>query len=172
MKTLMIFAVAVTLTAQNPPRPPGRPPGPPPSFDALQQYLGLSDQQTAQLKQMLHSRAEGNRSRLEEMNAKRRQVDEMVRSGTADAAALGRLMLEVESYRKQVRGADESYFSQAATVLDEQQRAKLKALEDAAKLLPAVHEARTLGLLRAPEGAPPNGPMPMRRPGPPTRERQ
>lgn len=171
MKTLMIFAVAVTLTAQNPPRPMGRPPGPPPSFDALQQYLGLSDAQTSQLRQLMRSRADGNRSKLEDMNAKRRQVDEMVRSGSTDAAALGRLMLEVETYRKQVRGADESFFAQAAGVLDEQQRAKLKALQDAAKLLPAMHEARTLGLVKSPEGAPPNGPLPMRRPGPPpTRE--
>ncbi|MFN7933022.1 MAG: periplasmic heavy metal sensor [Bryobacteraceae bacterium] len=171
MKTLMIFAVAVTLTAQNPPRPAGRPPGPPPSFEALQQYLSLSDGQTAQLRQMMRARADGNRSRFEEMNAKRRQVDEMVRSGSADAATLGRLMLEVEGYRKQVRGADEGFFAQAAGVLDEQQRAKLKALEDAAKLLPAVHEARTLGLLKGGEGMGPQGPAPMRRPGPPpTRE--
>lgn len=168
MKTLMIFAVAVTMTAQNPPRPPG----PPPSLDAIQEYLALTDSQAAQLKQMMHSRADGNRARFQEMNAKRRQVDEMLRQGSADAATLGRLMLEVESHRKQVRSADEGFFTEAASVLNETQRAKLKALEDAAKLLPTVHEARSLGLLKGPEGAPPNGPMPMRRPGPPTRERR
>ncbi|MBL8222055.1 MAG: periplasmic heavy metal sensor [Bryobacterales bacterium] len=168
MKTLMIFAVAVTLTAQNPPRPPG----PPPSLDAIGEYLALSDSQASQLKQMMRSRAEGNRARFQEMNAKRRQVDEMLRQGTSDAASLGRLMLEVESYRKQVRTADEGFFTEAASVLNETQRAKLKALEDAARLLPAVHEARALGLLKGPEGAPRNGPLLMRRPGPPTRERQ
>lgn len=168
MRTFMIFAVAVTLTAQNPPRPPG----PPPSLDTVEQYLALSDSQVSQLKQMMRSRAEANRARFQDMNAKRRQVDEMLRQGTGDAASLGRVMLEVESYRKQVRTADEGFFTEAASVLDETQRAKLKALEDAARLLPAVHEARALGLLKGPEDAPRNGPLPMRRPGPPTRERQ
>jgi len=168
MKTFMIFAVAVTLTAQNQPRPPG----PPPSLDAVQQYLALSDSQASQLKQMMRSRAEANRTRFQEMNAKRRQVDEMLRQGTSDAASLGRLMLELESHRKQVRTADEGFFTEAASVLNETQRAKLRALEDAAQLLPAVHEAKALGLLKGPDGAPPKGPVPMRRPGPPTRERQ
>jgi len=168
MKTLMIFAVAVTMTAQNPPRPPG----PPPSIGAIQEYLALSDSQSSQLKQMMRSRPEANRTRFQEMNAKRRQVDEMLRQGTSDATSLGRLMLEVETYRKQVRTADEAFFTESASVLNETQRAKLRALEDAAKLLPAVHEAKALGLLKGPDGAPPKGSVPMRRPGPPTRERQ
>ncbi|MBL8173871.1 MAG: periplasmic heavy metal sensor [Bryobacterales bacterium] len=169
MKSILIFAAAVTLAAQNPPRPPHRP-GPPPALDAIQEYLALSDAQAAQLKQTMRRRAEANRGRLEEMNAKRRQVDEMLRQGTSDAAAVGRLLLEVETHRKQLRGADEGFLREAGAVLDESQRAKLQALEEAAKLLPAVQEARALGLLTG--GAGPNGVMPMRRPGPPTRARQ
>ncbi len=168
MKTLMLFAAAAVMAAQNPPRPPG----PLPSFDAIQEYLSLSDAQSAQWKQLMRSRAENNRARFQEMHTKRRQLDEMLRQGGSDAAAVGRLTLELESYRKQIRGADDGFLKEAAALLDASQRAKLAALEEAAKLMPAVHEARRLGLLHGgPEGFP-DGPVPMRGPGPPTRARQ
>lgn len=165
MKTLMMFAVALSLGAQDPPRPPG----PPPAFDAIQEYLSLNDSQAAQLKQLMRSRAEGNRARLREMNARHRQLADLLQQGASDAATVGRLMLEVESYRKQVRSADDGFLTEASSLLDETQRAKLKALQEASKLMPAVHEARALGLLPDTDGHAPNGPAPMRRPGPPTR---
>lgn len=167
MKTLMLFAVAAVMSAQNPPPPPG----PGLSFDAVREYLSLSHSQSAQLKQLMRSRVESNRARIQEINQKRRQLDEMVRQGSVDAAALGRLMLEVEGYRKQLRGADDGFLKDAAALLDASQRSKLADLEDAARLIPAVHDARALGLLRGPDGAS-NAPLPLRRPAPTTRARQ
>jgi hypothetical protein len=82
--------------------------------------------------------------------------------GTTDAAAVGRLMLEMAALRKQVEQTQSAVRTQVLAQLTPVQTGKLKTLEEAAKLQPAIHGAAALGLLAPPEG---RGPGMMMGPG-------
>lgn len=166
MRVLTMILFAGVLSAQGPrgPRAQGAPP-----MDELKTYLGLNDTQLEQIRQTRQSFRESMRPLVQEMAAKQRTLRDQIAQGSPDAAAAGKLLVEIDALRKQIRAKHESAQSETAAVLTADQRAKLKALEDAAKLAPMIRQARGAGLLAPPEGMGAGGPGPGRegRPGRP-----
>jgi len=160
LKTILMVFAATALLAQTPPAPP-QPPAD--RFDAVQAAVGLTDAQVTQLLDLRKQEGEAVRATSQQMREKQKALRDALQTGTADAAALGNLLLEIQSLGKKVRQTHESFHAQALALLDDQQKANLAKLEEAMKLRPAIGQASALNLLEGPgpEAGPGPGPGPM-----------
>jgi Spy/CpxP family protein refolding chaperone len=147
------------------PGPMGPPPGPP-RLDAIREYLGLTDDQIQQIQRVRQDAIESNRTVAEPLREKERNLRALVESGTADAAAAGGLTLEIEALRTRMRDLADTVQQNVLALLSAEQLTRLGALQEAAKLRPAVDQASGLGLLGQgpPQGPPPEGPPAAGRP--------
>lgn len=136
------------------PMGPGRRMGP--GLDAVKDYLGLTDAQVQSIQQARQRAGENARTTFEQIRTKQTALRDLLDKGTTDAAAVGKLTLEIEALRKQAKEAMSGVRTQSAAQLTAAQAAKLKSLEEAAELQPALHGAMALGLLEPPD-APAHG---------------
>lgn len=161
IKKFWIAALAATIgiatlaIAQGPHhRGPGGPDGPGKgggaNFEALKTYLGLSDTQVAALRQARTDAFEQAKPTMKENAQKARDLRAEMNKANPDPNTVGRLMTEMKQSREQNRTSQTQIRDKSLAVLTEAQKAKLKALEDAAALQEAVHEARMSGLLNGP----------------------
>ncbi len=150
-----MFAFSSALFAQGP-QAPQQPQGPPPIAE-VKAFLQLSDPQIQQLRDLIGSMADTNRTRNQEIAHKQQQLNDMLQQGSTDANALGRLLIDIQTLRKQAGSTAENFRIQAVALLADAQKTRLKQLEDAAKLAPAIQQAIFLNLL-APPAQPPQGP--------------
>ncbi len=138
---LPILAVWLCVaSAQTPTVPPA------PSLDALKQYLNLTDQQVQQLLDLRRQEAEAVRAIREQILTKRQTLREKLQAG-APAQEIGTLNLEIHQLHQQVLTIHEQYHQKALAILDASQQQKLAQLEEAARLMPAIGQARALGLI-------------------------
>ena len=156
LRTLPFYLFASALLAQAPVPPSAVPPQP----AELKAALGLSDQQIGQLQQLQRDRAQATLPVAEQIGVKQKALQDSLRAGNTDAAALGRQLLDIENLRKQFPEIEKRYREQALQLLSADQRTKLKSLEDLMKSRPAADQAVRLNLLEGPA----QPPMP---PGPP-----
>jgi Spy/CpxP family protein refolding chaperone len=124
-RTIALLTLATVSFAQ--PKPAAR-------LDALKSYLSLSDAQVTSLMQLGKQARLGNRD-------ERQELRKAMRSGTPE---------EVAALRKRLRDSRSGVQGQAQNILTPEQRTKLTALQDAAKLAPALRQAAVLGLLDPP----------------------
>jgi Spy/CpxP family protein refolding chaperone len=149
---LIVFLFTSSLMAQQP-RPDQT--GPVPcqrSTDDLRAALGLDDKQIAALEDLKVQRREAQAPIAMQLREKWRTLNEALKSGQTDAAALGQMLLDIESLRVQRKNNDSHYDEQALAVLTAEQQEKLKKLRMALKLQPAARQAIWLGLLERPRG--------------------
>ena len=171
----LLTAVMSVAFAQPPAGPGGRQAGPPPGrgpmaghpgrmgnpmmkpkFDHIKEYLGLTDANLQAVQQAI-SKNQNNLAGLhEQFAAKQKTVQTLLESGSSEASVIGKAVLEADAVRKQIRKESEGLRAAVLAVLTDAQKAKLNALEEAAKLRPAIEEAHGLFLLIPAEGA---GPM-------------
>ncbi len=143
--------LAVALMAQ--PAPPQAPP-----VQALKQFLSLTDAQATQLTQLRREQGQAVQVIAQQIREKESALRTLLESGGADAAPVGRLVLDVNDLRIQIRETNERYQAQARQVLTATQREKLGVLIEAAKLQPAIAQAIGLNLISPPlPPAPPPG---------------
>ncbi|MBK5294612.1 MAG: periplasmic heavy metal sensor [Acidobacteriia bacterium] len=181
---LMIVAGIATCFAQGPGMPPPGGVGPrTPNFDSLKTYLSLSDTQVEGLRQIQTQQQSTMQSLRQEMATKQKALQDQLKAGSTDAAAVGRLVLDLEALRKKAQDAGKGLTTQATNILTPDQKTKLTALDEAANLRDEIRQATALHLLvpaeipggpgfmgrgmgGAPEGRPGQGPMMFgRRPG-------
>ncbi len=151
--TLTVIASMATCLAQG---PGGLPPrdGASSRFDDLRVYLGLTEAQVRGLQQILQQEMRALQSIHEEIGQKQSALRDQLRSGHADPAALGRLLLEIEGLKARVLQARSGFQAQARNLLTETQKTKLNKLEEAAALDEEIRQAVQLHLLAPPEGEP------------------
>jgi hypothetical protein len=123
-----------------------------PTFSDLKAFLTLTDAQVQSLTQLRQQENTTIRAKSEEIRTKHEALRKLIESNTTDAAAVGRLMLDIEAARKSIHSEAERFQTQAVAVLNDAQKTRLKTLEDASKLQPAIRQAGALGLLNPPEG--------------------
>lgn len=141
--TITLFA-AVAMMAQPPGMGAG--PGATPSFTEVKAALGLSDAQVTSLQGIQTAQRQAAQPIAQQMQTKQAALRAALTAGTT-AVAAGTTLLEIEALRKQLDTLETNARNQAAGVLSADQRTKLKALEDAAKLQPAIGQATSLGLI-------------------------
>jgi Spy/CpxP family protein refolding chaperone len=136
----------------------GPPPGPPMgrNLAAIRQYLGLTDDQIQQVQRTRDAAREGTRGVADQLRAKEAELRALVQSGAAEPAAVGKVALEVEALRTQMQQLAETARQNLLALLSSEQAARVRTLEEAAKLRPAIDEAAGLGLLD--QGPPQQGP--------------
>lgn len=114
----------------------------------LKNYLNLSDAQVAQLRQIQSERMANNRNVIEQIAQKEKQLRDALSQPGANAQALGSLLLEIKALRDQLAANDKKYSDLATAALTAEQKTKLKTLQDAQQLLPAIHQAAAVGILQ------------------------
>lgn len=134
----VLFVCAGALFAQAAPLPPVR-------LGDLTSYLGLSEQQAARLQQVYQARQQVLHQLWDQISARQRELDELLNSAAPDAVTAGNLMIEIQSAPRQIR--DTLTHEAARSVLNDQQRRKLAALETALRLRPALDQAIQTGLI-------------------------
>ena len=159
LRIIALLAWAVAGFAQGP-AGPGFPLGPPqPGTDLVKAFLTLTDSQIQGLQQLRTQTGDALQSIHQEIQQKQTTLQEQLSKGSTDAAALGKLLLDIEALRKRVTQTEETLHNQALGTLTAAQKAKLTALEDAVKLQPVIGQAAGLQLLTPPQ-------LPMGGPGP------
>jgi len=129
------------------------PPGPPP-VDELKAYLNLTDSQIQSIQQVQQQALSSQQTVFTQIRDKHQALRDLLEKGTSDAAAVGKLILDIRALQKQIEQAMTASRSQAVSFLTADQKTKLAALEQAAKLRPAIEQATRLGLLEAPAPGP------------------
>ncbi|MGD0361599.1 MAG: Spy/CpxP family protein refolding chaperone [Bryobacteraceae bacterium] len=119
---------------------------------ALQTYLNLTAAQITSLKQVRQEEMAALKPIYQQIGPLRQSLRTEEQSASADAAAIGKLVLSIQALEQQAAPIRTNYQQQAVAVLTPAQKSQLAALESAAALMPAVHEAAALNLLTPPAG--------------------
>lgn len=154
---LPLTILTASLFAQGPAFAPG--PGGPRHMMMMaktgqaQSYLNLTDAQIQSLKQLQQSEMTANKPVMEQIAPLRESLQTQLQGGSADAAAVGKLMLSIQTLEQQIKANRDSFHEQALAVLTADQKTRLAALQSAADLMPTIHQAMALNLLSPPAGA-------------------
>lgn len=140
MISALVFTVAAWAQA----------PRTPPAPAELKAYLGLTDAQVQALQQIRQQEMDSLASTRDEIAQKQKSLRDQLQAGSTDAAALGRLLLDIQSLRKKIEDSQKTFRDQAVNQLTADQKTKLKALDDASKLEPTIRQAIGLNLLVPP----------------------
>lgn len=120
------------------------------TFDQLKAYLTLTDAQVTQLKSVIEARANAAKPVLEQIREKQKALNEEMKKDSPSAITVGQLMVDIKNLREQIRPSNGAN-ADALAVLNDAQKAKLKDLEAAQALMPAVRQAELTGLIARPE---------------------
>lgn len=157
------IALSATVQAQGVGLGPGRGPGwaagraaqgQPQARAALKEALGLTDQQMQQLLDLRKQVAQDNRTVAQQIQEKRRELAELMRSANPDAARAGQLLVDIRKLEDQRRARLEEFRTKALALLTAEQKQKLADLEKALTLAPAARQAVGLGLIAPPQPGP------------------
>ena len=131
-------------------------PGPPPA-DAVKSYLGLTDAQIQSLLQIQQQERSAQQSTMAQLQQLHQSLQALVSAGGADPAAVGKIVLQAAALHQQMKQTASGFVTRAAGVLTADQQTRLAALQSAAKLQPAIHQAMELSLITPPDGGPGGG---------------
>lgn len=150
LKWLATLTLATTLAfAQGPGAPPT-----PPSPEALKTALGLTDAQVTALDQLQQSKRTQIEPLMQQMMTQRTALRDAMQKATPDAAAIAAILVQIQALQKQIQAVDASFVTQSVATLSADQKTKLTTLQNAQKVMDAVHQAEMLNLLTRPEGGP------------------
>jgi Spy/CpxP family protein refolding chaperone len=134
----------------------------PVSFEDIKKFLALSDTQIQQLVTILDEQTSTSQGQYEKVEAKRAELDVLLRSGSRDVAQIGQLTLDIYTLTNQPPATVQEGRNRALAVLTPQQRAQLGALAEATKLAAAASQAVAFNLVDPPPPpAAPLSPMPL-----------
>ncbi|MCS6953451.1 MAG: Spy/CpxP family protein refolding chaperone [Bryobacterales bacterium] len=125
-----------------------------PDFSELKTFLGLTDAQLTQLRDLRTQERQALRSVADQIAEKQGALRQALEAGSTDALRLGQLLVDIQNLRKQIEATNQTYRAQAVALLTADQKTKLAQLEAAAKLAPAIRQATALNLLDSSGGAP------------------
>jgi Spy/CpxP family protein refolding chaperone len=117
----------------------------------VQTYLNLTDAQISTLQQLRQSEMAALKPIFQQIGPLRQSLRTQEQNSSADATAIGKLVLNIQNLAKQAAPIRASFQQQGLAVLTADQKTKLAALESAAALLPTIHEAAALNLLTLPK---------------------
>lgn len=156
---LVSIALAASIAFAQPPGGPHRRAMGASKTTAVQSYLNLTDAQIASLQQLRQSEHAALKPIFEQAGPLRDSIRAQEQSGSADPTAVGKAVLGMRSLQQQAAPIHASFQQQALAVLTPAQKTQLAALQSAAALMPAIHEATDLNLLTRPEGPEGSGGM-------------
>ena len=147
--TIAAMAVAGSMMLQAQPHRGG-----PPDLTAIKTYLNLTDAQVTSLHEVAKAERQASQPVATDLRSKHQALSTALRGGTTDAGTLATMTQAVQAGEQKMLALRQQYQAQATALLTGDQQAKLKALSDAAALMPSVHEAAMLNLITPPAGGP------------------
>ena len=153
LRFLPFLALATALIAQGPGGPRSMHRMGIAKTDQVKSYLNLTDAQVTSLQQLRESEMTALKPVFEQMGTLRQSLHTQIQGTSSDATAAGKLLVSMQSLQQQVTTTRANFQQQALGVLTADQKTKLAALETAASLMSAVHEATALNLLAPAKGA-------------------
>lgn len=151
LRLIAITLLSTAVFAQGP--PPRRHAMTAEKTTAVQSYLNLTDAQISSLQQLRQSEMAALKPIFQQIGPLRQSLRTEEQASGADATAIGKLVLSIQTLEQQAAPIRSSYQQQALAVLTADQKTKLAALQSAAALMPAIHEALGLNLLTPPAGS-------------------
>jgi len=151
---LSIVGFAAALLAQGPGGPRMHRMGMTPKATEAQSYLNLTDAQVTSLQQLRQAEITALKPIFQQIAPLRDSLRTQTQSGSADPAAIGKLVLSIQALEQQISTTRSSYHDQALALLTADQKSKLAALQSAADLMPTIHQAMGLNLLNSLKGGP------------------
>ena len=115
----------------------------------VREHFSLTDAQVNNIQRQNDEYLFWSRTKYERMSEVQREIALETARQPIDAMALGVRYLELEVICRELRAAAASIPASSLAILTDAQKAKLKQLEDALKLNPAISQAQGLGLPRA-----------------------
>jgi periplasmic protein CpxP/Spy len=152
-RLIVITLAASALFAQGPGGPRMHRMSPQAKTTEVQSYLNLTDAQISTLQQLRQSEMAALKPIFQQIGPMRQSLRSQAQSSSADATAVGKLVLSIQSLEQQAAPIRSSFQQQALNVLTADQKTKLAALQSAAALMPTIHEATALNLLTPPKGS-------------------
>jgi Spy/CpxP family protein refolding chaperone len=156
LRFVSIALAATVMFAQPPGGPRMHGMSGPGKTTAVQTYLNLTDAQISSLQTLRQQEHAALKPIHEQMRPLMQSLHTQESSSAADATAVGKTVLSLRTLQQQAAPIHASFQQQALAVLTPAQKTQLAALQSAAALMPAVHEATELNLLTHPSG--PEGP--------------
>ena len=137
-----VLALVAACAAQAPPSP---------SFPAaLKQYLGMTDAQAEAVLKLNDSYDEMALGKFRRTFQLEREIELELEKDLLDPVEIGRRHMEIEVIRRELREELVRLRAAALRILDDGQKLKLKALEEALALTPLALDAQCASLLTPP----------------------
>jgi hypothetical protein len=128
-----------------------------PPVNELKTFLNLTDAQVASIQDANRSAMQATRDLADKLRTNRQNLRSLSSQANPDSAAVGRLVLEGQTYAKQIAEGRAKARQTVLTLLSAEQKTKLKTLEEAMQLQGEIRAAQRLNLIAsAPDG--PGGP--------------
>lgn len=120
---------------------------------ALRQYLELTDAQVAGIQAANNQYAQMSHAKMARYIQVQQEISEWMAKEPLDAMAIGLRYVEQEAIRRQLREEMKKTQTAVATLLNDDQKAKLKVLEESVRLQPLVQLAQCENLLTEQQAA-------------------
>jgi len=144
---VFVAAMFAQLPGPIPPVPPGQVP-PAPAFPAaLRLFLDLSDAQVDSMRNLNADYVRFATGKFRRVSQVQGEIADETAKSPLDPMGLGLRYAEIEAIRRQLVEEQAKLRNAIRAVLNDPQRARLKALEDIAKLLPIYGEAVSVNLI-------------------------
>jgi Spy/CpxP family protein refolding chaperone len=134
--------------------PMGVPPG-----SALRAVLGLDETQAQSLRQLQREKARKLDEAQFQLRQKQGTLMDLLEREEPDGNALVSTVKSIHALRKQAGEIEKEYQSKTAAVLNDEQKTRLKSLQEARQIPRAMQEAARFDVVR-PMGGGPGGPSP------------
>jgi hypothetical protein len=108
-------------------------------------FLQLTPNQVEALVELLRVRQESIAPLLQQIAEKELQIQALLQSG-GDPAAIGQLVIEIYQLKQLIQRVQQDFLAAFMNLLDSTQRARVRAVMQAAKLQPVVEAFQTLHL--------------------------
>jgi Spy/CpxP family protein refolding chaperone len=126
----------------------------PPPGDALQAVLGLNDQQVQSLRQFQREKSRKLDESQFQIRQKQDTLIDLLEQEEPDGSALVSAVKSLHALRKQAREIEKEFQAKTAAVLTDEQKTRLKSIQDRRRIPQARQEAARFGLLQPREDAP------------------
>jgi Spy/CpxP family protein refolding chaperone len=166
---MTLFLAAIHATAQaGPPQmpPPAMVPAPPQArfqqpapgavpnapmpenpVQVLTRFLQLTEQQVADLRALLEVRKDVVEPLMKQIPEKEKELRDLLNAAGPEPAAVGRVTIAIHDLRRQVEEARKDFAAGFEALLTADQKTRVNAARQAARLQPVVGALRDLGII-------------------------
>lgn len=130
------------------------PMGAPPQGDALQAVLGLNDKQVQSLRQLQREKSRKLDELQFQLRQKQNALMDLLEQEEPDGSALVSTVKSLHALRKQAGEIDKEFQAKTAAVLTDEQKTKLKSIQEQRQIPQARQEAARFNLLQPGNDAP------------------